>query len=342
MIEKYIKYTKSNLLSSFDSKKQLILIIFYFFLWYFFTIIYNISNKLVLNVLPLPFFVSLLQLSLVLLLFILIDKYIEKFPKISLHTLYFEYGLIGLFHGLGLISTNISIQHGSVSFTHIVKALEPVFAAILSILFLNKNTLPLVVYVSLVPIIVGVALASNNEVTFTWIGIISAMSSNLFYQLRIVFAKKELNKNIQNSNNSNNLPENKNNLNNNISSSNLYRILTIVSSIELIPLCLIFEGSKIISIWQKALELTTSSNLMLNIIISSFSFYMYNEVAFWILDIVSPITHAVGNTIKRIVIILASVIILKSEISIQSIIGSFIAIFGTFCYAIAQNSSKKS
>jgi solute carrier family 35 protein E1 len=194
------------------------------------------------------------------------------------------------------------------------------------------------VYISLIPIILGVALASSNEITFNWIGFLSAISSNLFYQLRIVFAKKELNKNVQI-----NLPiDNKNNSNNsNISSSNLYRILTVISAIELLPVCLIFEGSKIISIWQKAIESTTPSNLIMNIIISSFSFYMYNEVAFWILDIVTPVTHAIGNTIKRIVIIFASVIILKSDISIQSIIGSFIAITGTFCYALAQNSAKK-
>jgi solute carrier family 35 protein E1 len=146
MIEKYTKVTKTKLISLFNSKKQLILISFYFFLWYFFTIIHNISNKLVLNVLPLPILVSLLQLSLGILLLIPIDKYIEKFPKITLDSLLSEYSLIGLFHGLGLISTNISIEHGSVSFTHIVKASEPVFAAILSILFLNKHNVCITFY----------------------------------------------------------------------------------------------------------------------------------------------------------------------------------------------------
>ena len=37
-------------------------------------------------------------------------------------------------------------------------------------------------------------------------------------------------------------------------------------------------------------------------------YYLYNEVAFLALGRVNPVTHAVGNTIKRVVIIIASVI----------------------------------
>lgn len=40
-------------------------------------------------------------------------------------------------------------------------------------------------------------------------------------------------------------------------------------------------------------------------------FYLYNEVAFLALDSVQPITHAVGNTVKRVVVILASVVRFK-------------------------------
>ncbi len=71
------------------------------------------------------------------------------------------------------------------------------------------------------------------------------------------------------------------------------------------------------------------------------TYYLYNEVAFLALGKVNPVTHAVGNTIKRVVIIVASVVAFKTPMSTGSIIGSSIAIFGTLLYSLAMNSVKK-
>jgi solute carrier family 35 protein E1 len=66
-------------------------------------------------------------------------------------------------------------------------------------------------------------------------------------------------------------------------------------------------------------------------------YYLYNEVAFLALGRVNPVTHAVGNTIKRVVIIVASVIAFKTPISTLGVIGSSIAIFGTLLYSLAKS-----
>ena len=55
---------------------------------------------------------------------------------------------------------------------------------------------------------------------------------------------------------------------------------------------------------------------------------------------VNPVTHAVGNTIKRVVIIVASVIAFKTPMSTGSIVGSSIAIAGTLMYSLAMNGAK--
>ena len=52
---------------------------------------------------------------------------------------------------------------------------------------------------------------------------------------------------------------------------------------------------------------------------------------------VNPVTHAVGNTIKRVVIIIASVIAFNTPISRLGAIGSSIAITGTLLYSLAKN-----
>ena len=54
------------------------------------------------------------------------------------------------------------IAAGAVSFTHIVKALEPFFSAMMSIFFTKKVMHPNV-YLSLIPVVGGVGLACLKE-----------------------------------------------------------------------------------------------------------------------------------------------------------------------------------
>ena len=48
-------------------------------------------------------------------------------------------------------------------------------------------------------------------------------------------------------------------------------------------------------------------------------------------------THAVGNTVKRVVIIVASVIAFKTPVSTEGVIGSSVAIAGTLLYSLAKS-----
>jgi len=85
----------------------------------------------------------------------------------------------------------------------------------------------------------------------------------------------------------------------------------------------------------------TKKSLATLLALGGASYYAYNEVAFLALGKVNPVTHAVGNTIKRVVIIVASVVAFKTPMSTGSIIGSSIAIAGTLLYSLAMNASKK-
>merc|ERR1712146_187876 len=60
---------------------------------------------------------------------------------------------------------------------------------------------------------------------------------------------------------------------------------------------------------------------------------MGNEVAFIALDSVFAVTHAVGNTMKRVVIILASVTVLQTPLTPLGWAGSTVAVLGTMVYS---------
>jgi len=216
----------------------------------------------------------------------------------------------------------VSLGAGAVSFTHIIKASEPVVSAGLSALLLGAVYSP-ITYLTLVPIVGGVALASLKELSFTWVGFIAAMGSNLSSALRAILAKKTMGGGVGE----------------NMTEANLYAVLTILAFIAMVPISLLIESPAAVMATIKAATATglTSKYLWTQSILAGAFYYLYNEVAFLALGRVNPVTHAVGNTIKRVVIIIASVIAFKTPISTLGVIGSSIAILGTLLYSLAKS-----
>jgi len=299
----------------------------YFALWYLFNIAYNIYNKQALNVLSYPWTVATLQMGTGLLYFLpLWLLKLRKAPKLSfsdLRTLF----PIALCHTGVHIGAVIALGAGAVSFAHIVKASEPVVTCLMNYLFLGQ-VLPLQVYVTLLPIIGGVAIASMKELSFTFLALASAMLSNVSSSARGVLSKKTMSGK---------------DIGENLDAQNLYAVLTAMSTLVLIPLMLAIEGTGFFSAFKSTVAAGDFTNKSLAALLGlgGASYYAYNEVAFLALGKVNPVTHAVGNTIKRVVIIVASVVAFKTPMSTGSIIGSSIAIAGTLLYSLAMNASKK-
>lgn len=72
---------------------------------------------------------------------------------------------LGLFHAIGHTAGTLGTTYGSVSFAQIVKAAGPVYACGLSAAVLRQPASARV-WLSLVPIVVGVVLATVKELSF--------------------------------------------------------------------------------------------------------------------------------------------------------------------------------
>ncbi len=160
----------------------------YFALWYALNIGYNVFNKKALNALPLPWTVATLQLfagiPYVALLWLTGARVAPKLSAENVRNL-LPSALCNLGTHVGAV---LSLGAGAVSFTHIVKASEPAVSAALSALFL-REALPLPVYLSLLPVIGGVGLASLNELSFSWFAFGTAMVSNVASAMRAILSK---------------------------------------------------------------------------------------------------------------------------------------------------------
>lgn len=67
----------------------------------------------------------------------------------------------------------------------------------------------------------------------------------------------------------------------------------------------------------------------------------YVQFAFNTLQRVSPVSHGVCNVVKRIVIIFSSVLFFNQTLTQQALVGTVIAIFGTWLYTEAAARAKK-
>ena len=375
------KSNKKNLLKNILTiKKDTIKIGTLFALWYVFSVAYNIYSKRALNIvsgskLKLAWTTACLQMPLGLLLWVLptwalglrgnskgttattqLDKTKAKVKvKQNSFVSFLRHDLVDLLpvsilHSFVHIGGVISMGAGAVSFTYIVKASEPAVTCLLTALCMGV-VLPWKTYTTLIPIMAGVALASVSELSFTWKSFNYAMISNVASSLRSIVGKQQLKKKEEKVSSSTNDDdedmEEPTTTATKMSASNVYAIMSLLSTIlVLIPLTLLMEGPP--SQIKASLDTLVATNQLtpytINIILSSLCYYLYNEVSFVVLDLIqSPITHAIGNTVKRIFIILSSIIIFGNAITTRGMIGSIMAIFGVLWYSIekSKNTNKQ-
>ncbi|WRX19407.1 Sugar phosphate transporter domain - like 9 [Theobroma cacao] len=285
-----------------------------FGLWYLFNIYFNIYNKQVLKVFHYPVTVTVIQFAVGTVLVALMWTFnLYKRPKITGVQLAAILPL-ALVHTLGNLFTNMSLGKVAVSFTHTIKAMEPFFSVVLSAMFLGE--LPTVWVVgSLVPIVGGVALASVTEASFNWAGFWSAMASNLTNQSRNVLSKKVMVK--------------KEDAMDNIT---LFSIITVMSFILLAPAAIFMEGVKFTPSYLQSAGLNVKE-VVVRSLIAALCFHAYQQVSYMILQRVSPVTHSVGNCVKRVVVIVSSVFFFKTPVSPINSLGTGIALAGVFLYS---------
>ncbi|CAK7338420.1 unnamed protein product [Dovyalis caffra] len=285
----------------------------YFAVWWALNVVFNIYNKKVLNAFPYPWLTSTLSLACGSLMMLLSwATRIAEAPKTD-----FEFWKtlfpVAVAHTIGHVAATVSMSKVAVSFTHIIKSGEPAFSVLVS-RFLLGETFPLQVYLSLVPIIGGCALAAVTELNFNMVGFMGAMISNLAFVFRNIFSKRGMK-------------------GKSVSGMNYYACLSMLSLLILTPFAIAVEGPQMWAAgWQTGLS-QIGPNLVWWIAAQSVFYHLYNQVSYMSLDEISPLTFSIGNTMKRISVIVSSIIIFRTPVQPVNALGAAIAILGTFLYS---------
>ncbi|KAM6555224.1 hypothetical protein CsatB_002243 [Cannabis sativa] len=294
-----------------------------FGLWYFQNIVFNIYNKKALNLFPFPWLLASFQLFVGSIWMVALwSLKLQPCPKI---TKPFIVALLGpaLFHTVGHISACVSFSKVAVSFTHVIKSSEPVFSVVFSS-FLG-DTYPLKVWLSILPIVMGCGLAAVTEVSFNPQGLWGALISNVGFVLRNIYSKRSLQSFKE------------------VNGLNLYGWISIISLFYLFPVAIFVEGSQWVQGYHQAIAASAGKPYTFYtwVLISGLFYHLYNQSSYQALDEISPLTFSVGNTMKRVVVIVSTVLVFRNPVRPLNALGSAIAIFGTFLYSQATSGSKK-
>ena len=235
-----------------------------------------------------------------------------------------ELSPVGLWASLAHAFSVLALGAGAVSFGQIVMAGVPVFAAATNAVLLKDIDHPMV-YAALLPIIAGVGLASLKELSFTWTALIAASLANQAAAFKNVVSKGVMNK-----------PWAKG-----LGPQNTYSVVNILALLATIPLVLAFDAKDFVPVYNQVMKMGTANDVLKYSLGSGLAFYLYNEASFLALERLSPVTHSVANTLKRVVIIVASCIVFKTPMTTIGAIGSGVAVGGTLLYSLAKKQYAK-
>jgi solute carrier family 35 protein E1 len=213
---------------------------------------------------------------------------------------------------------------GAVSFAQIVKAAEPVFAAVLAQFVYNKPVSK-AKWACLPIVIGGVILASVKELDFAVSALVSACIANMFAAVKGNENKK--------------LMETEGFKERVGSIGNQFALTTIMGFLLSIPFVIAKEGSRF---GEFAELVKTTPAIWQNMVASGLWFYGYNELATMTLKKTGAVTQSVANTAKRVIVIIGVALVLGESLEPIKLLGCGIGIGGVFLYSIIDNVVKPS
>lgn len=292
--------------------------------WYAGNTFYNIYNKKASKMLHAHWFIAAAQLVVgIVWSLVMWGTGMRKTPNLSSQDIVacIPIGLcMCIAHGGSVLAMGV----GAVSFAQIVKACEPVFAAAIGLLVPPVDVKPILAYAMLIPIVGGVGIACVKEGK----GVDINMEAFMYASIANVAAafKGKLGGSV--------VKGLKGDKTKNMDSANVYAVNNILSFIFTVPMVVYSELPTLREEWDASVAEHGFNAVVMNITLSGFFFYIYNEFAFAFTASVGAVTSSVLNTAKRVIIIVVSAVLFNEAMERNTVIGSAIAIGGTFAYSL--------
>jgi len=233
---------------------------------------------------------------------------------------------ISIFQLFGHLLSTFALSMVSVNFTQTIKALSPVFIiGIYRIVFhehYSKQT-----YISLIPLVFGVMMVCFNKSSFNIYGFVCSFCSCFVFAVQNIVTKKVL--------------SNYKSKSEKLDKLNVLFYFSIQAFILLTPWWLKVEGYQLF-LHGEANGLRIDDDvskplLILYVVINSLFSFTQSLFAFTLINTVNPVTYSIAGLIKRIFVILISLIFFGDHVTFLQSIGITITFIGLFLYNNAKN-----
>jgi len=289
-----------------------------FTLWFMGGFAYNIHNKRIFKATGggFPMILATLELgvSFIYALVLWLGPDRRQRPNMSFKDYVRTLPIGAAFAGLH-IAQMFALSLGAVSFGQIVRNAEPAFAAVIGTCLYGAK-ISAARWVSLIPVIGGVTLASLGEVDFAMGALVTAALANVFNAIRGNEIEKLLNE-----------PRMSERLG---TARNVYAISTINAFLFALPLMLLTEGSYL----HLFLPLMTKNPALVNTVaVASTGFILSNEFGTRAIQKMGTVQNAVGKTAVRVVFVVVSALVLRESLGFLKLLGAGVSIGGVFLYS---------
>lgn len=282
--------------------------------WYATNIFTVVLNKYLFQMINFTFPLTLTAIHMIVCTFgsLIVLRLIKVVPLITIERKKLISHLVplaGIFC-INIILGNISLRWIPVSFMQTVKSLVPAFTVLLQVVVFKQFSSKMI-YVSLIPVVGGVALASFTEVNFQIIGFMAALTASLTTSIQSIVSSMILTGPMR------------------LDSINMVYYMAPISFLIILPAALYYELPGLIQYDHTEYGLNYVATVL---VLSGAVAYLLNICTFFAIKSTSPLTFTVFGNLKVVVVIIISVLIFRNEIGVSNGVGCFIAILGIIWY----------
>jgi len=284
--------------------------------WYGASSASNIINKIVLNDFPFPLTVSFVQAIITLCCLVPLLR-IQQIPNVSVTKHVLKWTILPLSFGkfFATVSSHFSISKVAISYAHTIKASMPIWVLLLGRLIWGERQ-PVQIYCSVIPIFIGIGVATISEINFNLFGTLAAFASTIGFALQGLFTKKAM-RDL------------------NMHQHQLLQYLTIYGLVMMTPLWLMSDAPGIFHRFTDSTEPEHKMDLgqvAFHLLLSGFCAFFQGVSAFTVISLISTVSYSVANATKRLFVIVTSILTLHNPVTIYNFAGMMLACTGVLYY----------
>ncbi|KAI6226211.1 Solute carrier family 35 member E1-like protein [Aphelenchoides fujianensis] len=280
-------------------------------LWYASSCGQNVVNKLALEHFPYPLTIALSSLlNNVLYAMPLLRLLHVKPVQISSSYMLRTIVPISVGRAIAVSTAYFGLLKVPVSYSQTIKGTMPLFTCFLSRLVLGERYSPRV-YLSLLPIVAGVFIASFTELQFNAVGLLSSLVSTALFAWLNILAKQVFEETSMHP-------------------IHLLSLNSQLATVLLFPLWVLSDGYSMM--WQEDEAKTPTLQFLWFLLLSGFLSFVQNFCAFALIHQLTTLSYAISNAAKRVAVILVSLLVLQNPVTPLNMFGTFVSVVGVFVY----------